>query len=68
MHTDTPATRTQFLATPQWGFAHLHEQPLRFEPRHDFLAVHFGAEADAVGTPCARPATPLRNLRTGNLP
>jgi hypothetical protein len=53
MHTDTPDTRTQFLATPQFGFAHLRESRMRNEPNHDFLVVQFGAAAETDLTPRA---------------
>lgn len=52
MHTDTLDTRTQFLATPQFGFAHLRGSRTPAEPIHDFLVVHFGAVAGIVATAC----------------
>lgn len=64
MHTITPETRTEFLATPQFGFAHLRGSLTHVEPIHDFLVVQFGAVAEivasarlgaglALSTPCA---------------
>lgn len=65
MHTDTPAIRTQFLTTPQFGFAHLSEGQPRTEPSHDFLVVQFGAVAEAAPAPRAGrgPATGPRRGR-----
>lgn len=53
MHTDTHDTRTQFVATPQFGFTHLHESLTRNEPSHDFLVVQFGAIAETAPMPRA---------------
>ena len=50
MHTDTIAPRTDFLATPQFGFAHLRGSLTCVEPIHDFLVVQFGAMAGFVAS------------------
>lgn len=50
MHTDTIEPRTDFLATPQFGFAHLRGSLTCVEPIHDFLVVQFGAMAEFVAS------------------
>lgn len=55
MHTDTIETRTEFLATPQFGFAHLRGSLTHIEPIHDFLVVQFGAVAEMVAAAGAAP-------------
>jgi len=68
MHTDTPETRTQFVATPQFGFAHLWGSLTRTEPMHDFLVVQFGAVAEAVAASRVRSGSILRRHRTEDRP
>jgi len=68
MHTDTPETRTRFLATPQFGFAHLRDGRALVEPIHDFLVVQFGAIAEFATAARAGHGPAMRTFPTGDLP
>jgi len=68
MHTETTETRTQFVATPQFGFAHLLESRTRTEPIHDFLVVQFGAVAETLATAGRGLGRAMRGWETGDLP
>lgn len=68
MHPTSPDTRTQFLATPQFGFAHLRDDRARTEPLHDFLVVQFGAAADVAVSRRDGPRFSPRRYFTRDLP
>lgn len=68
MHPDTPETRHRFLATPQFGFAHLRDGHALVEPIHDFLVVQFGAVAEFGAVARAGHGPTTRTHRTGDLP
>lgn len=68
MHPSSPDTRTQFLATPQFGFAHLRDDRARTEPLHDFLVVQSGAVADRAASSADRFQIAPRHFFTRDLP
>lgn len=68
MHPDTPEPRHRFLATPQFGFAHLRDGRALVEPIHDFLVVQFGAIAEFATSPLAANGLAMRECRAEDLP